>query len=67
MNNKISKCIYESKTFVVVSNINQCIKSKFIKKAKYCDEHTSNVTRRNDEKVLLLDTMKSCVITRNTF
>ena len=32
-----------------------------------CDEHTSNITRRNDEKVLLLDTMKDCVIIRNTF
>ena len=32
-----------------------------------CNEHISNVTRRNDKKVLLLDTMKNCVITRNTF
>ena len=32
-----------------------------------CDEYTLNVTRRNNEKMLLLDTMKSCVIIRNTF
>ena len=32
-----------------------------------CDEHISNITQRNNKKVLLFDTIKNCVITRNTF
>ena len=27
----------------------------------YYDEYTLNITRRNNEKMLLLDTIKSCV------
>ena len=32
-----------------------------------CNEYTSNIIRRNNKKVLLLNTIKNYVITRNTF
>ena len=48
-----------------IKNIN-FLKNKN-KKSFFCNEHTSNVTRFNNKKILLLDSIKIYIIIRNIF